>query len=211
MLAITGTLRADASKRRASGTPAGPPWRQVDDGVGRAAQRHVDGDRVVEGGGASGSRRGSGPPTPSRRCAGRSPRHARVVGVGRRDRRGAGQRQPSASAIAVMVEAVPMVMQCAGERAMPPSSISSQSASGDVAGAQLVPVLPGVAPLSPASGPPVAAQHRPGRHEDRRQVPALIAPMISPAWSCRSRPSARRRRAGGERSSSSVSIASRLR
>ena len=39
-----------------------------------------------------------------------------------------GKVKPSVSAMAVIVEAVPMVMQCPGERAMP-SSISSQSRS----------------------------------------------------------------------------------
>ena len=34
-----------------------------------------------------------------------------MAGIGGRDRGGAGQVRPSASAIAVMVEAVPMVMQ----------------------------------------------------------------------------------------------------
>ena len=49
-----------------------------------------------------------------------------------------------------MVDAVPMVMQCPGERAMP-SSISLQSCLGDVAGAQLGPVLPGVGARARAS------------------------------------------------------------
>ena len=54
-----------------------------------------------------------------------------------------GSVKPSASAADVIVDAVPIVMQWPGERAMP-SSISCHVLLGDVAGAQLRPVLPDV-------------------------------------------------------------------
>ena len=47
---------------------------------------------------------------------------------GRRDRRAPGSDRPSASAIAIIVAAVPITMQVPNERAMPPS-ISCQSSS----------------------------------------------------------------------------------
>ena len=80
-----------------------------------------------------------------------------------------GSVSPSASAMAIMVAAVPMVMQVPNERAMP-FSISAQSASRDVAGALLVPVLPHVRAGAQRLAAPVAAQHRPGRAVDRRQA-----------------------------------------
>ncbi len=54
--------------------------------------------------------------------------HLRVARVGRRDRRAPGSVRPSASVALVIVDAVPMVMQWPGERAMP-SSTSRQSSS----------------------------------------------------------------------------------
>ena len=62
---------------------------------------------------------------------------------------------------AVIVEAVPIVMQWPGERAMP-SSISCQSASVMLPGAQLGPVLPDVGAASRATWP--------------RQLPRSIGP-----------------------------------
>ena len=86
-----------------------------------------------------------------------------------------GSVSPSASVIAIMVEAVPMIMQVPNERAMP-SSISLQSCS---------PMLPArfssqyfqtSEPEPSVLAAPVAAQHRPGRHVDRRQVHAESRP-----------------------------------
>jgi len=101
---------------------------QMDDRVGRTADGHVDRDRVVERGGSQDARRlqileyhlDDAPP------AGLS--HARMGRMHGGDRRGAGQREPSVSAAAVIVEAVPMVMQCPGDRAIP-SSIPRQAQS----------------------------------------------------------------------------------
>ena len=137
-------------------------------------------------------------------------RHPRVARIGAGIDAAPGSVKPSASVAEVIVDAVPIVMQWPGERAMP-SSISLPRFLGDVAGAQLRPVLPGIGSAAERAAAPVAAQHRPRRHEDRRQVHADRAHQRAPAWSCRSRPSARSRRPDSERSSSSVSIASRLR
>ena len=121
-----------------------------------------------------------------------------------------GSVRPSASAALVIVEAVPIVMQWPG-RARDAVLDLAPVVLGDVAGAQLGPVLPGVGAAAERLALAVAAQHRPGRQEDRRQVHRRARPSAAPAWSCRSRPSAPRRRPDSERSSSSVSIASRLR
>ena len=76
---------------------------------------------------------------------------------------------PSASTALVIVDAVPIVMQCPGERAIP-CSISCQSCSVMFAGAQFRPVLPDVRSRPQRRAAPVAAQHRTGRHEHRGQV-----------------------------------------
>ena len=123
----------------------------------------------------------AGPPTPSRRCACRSASPSarganRAPGIDAAP----GSVRPSASAALVIVEAVPIVMQWPGERAMP-SSISLPVVLGDVAGAQLRPVLPGVGAASRATAPlPVAAQHRARRHEDGRQVHRRSRPSSAP-------------------------------
>ena len=67
-----------------------------------------------------------------------------------------------------MVAAVPITMQVPNERAMPPS-ISFHSVVADMAGAFLVPVFPDVGAGAERVAAPVAAQHRAGRHVDRRQ------------------------------------------
>ena len=51
-----------------------------------------------------------------------------------------------------------------------PASTSTQSCVGDLAGAALVPVFPGVGARAQRLALPVAAQHRPGRQIDRRQI-----------------------------------------
>ena len=79
-----------------------------------------------------------------------------------------GSVRPSASAIAIMVAAVPMVMQVPNERAMPLFDLGP-GGFGDRAGPLLVPVLPHVRARAQHLPAPVAAQHRPGRAVDRRQ------------------------------------------
>ena len=82
-----------------------------------------------------------------------------------------GSVSPSASTAAAIVEAVPIVMHVPYERAMP-SSISRQRALVQGAGAPLGPVLPHVAARAENLAAPVAAQHRTGRHHQRREVGA---------------------------------------
>ncbi len=76
-----------------------------------------------------------------------------------------GRLMPSVSAMAVMVLAVPIVMQVPWLRAMPPS-MPIHSAWLRSAGAALVPVFPGVRAGAEHVALVVAAQHRPGRHVD---------------------------------------------
>ena len=86
-----------------------------------------------------------------------------------------GSVRPSVSAIAVIVEAVPIVMQCPGERAMP-SSISRQSLSLILPARSSAQYFHDVAAAAERLAVPVAAQHRAGGHEDRRQVHADARP-----------------------------------
>ena len=169
---------------------------QVDDGVGGAAEREHRGDRVAERRARSGSWRAGRPPRPCPRCAARC---ARAITACRESAAGIeaapGSVTPSASAALVMVDAVPIVMQWPGERAMP-FSISLPILVGDVPGPQVGPVLPGVGAGAERRAAPVPAQHRPGRQEQRGQVHRRRAHQQRPASSCRSRPSARRRRSG---------------
>ena len=113
-----------------------------------------------------------GPPRPSRRCAGRNSDAMREwLESGAGIEAAPGSVMPSASAALVMVEAVPIVMQWPGERAID-SSMSCHCALGDVAGALLVPVLPVVAAAAEDLAAPVGVEHRTGRHEDAGQAHA---------------------------------------
>ena len=136
--------------------------------VGRAAERQHRRDRVVDAGRASGSRAASGPPTPSRRCAGRSPPpcapwresaagiDAAPGSVKPSASRGRGHRRSGAHRHAVAGRARDAVLDLA------PVLV------GDVAGALLGPVFPDVGAAAERLAAPVAAQHRARRHEDRR-------------------------------------------
>ena len=117
---------------------------------------------------------------------------------------------PMASTIDVMVEAVPIVLQVPVERVMRLSR-SIQSSCGDPAEPQILPVL-----LRVRAGPglhavPLAVRHRPRRAEDGRQTHADRPHQERPAWTCRSRRAARRRRSGASAGVSSVSMARKLR
>ena len=134
MLARNGVRRDSASKRsRSSAAPARPAIAiEMDDRVGRSAERHRRRDRVLERRGRQDVARASGPPTPSRRCAGRRRRpcaDARSRPRGWTTRRAASC--PSASTAAAIVDAVPIVMHVPNERAMP-SSISRHAHSSSV-------------------------------------------------------------------------------
>ena len=131
----------------------------------------------------------SSPPKPSRRS--RSPQFIAMrmwfeSGAGIED--APGSVMPSASASAVMVEAVPIVMQKPGERAMP-FSMLFQSSSVMCARATLGPELPEIGAAAQRLAVPVAAQHRAGGQINRRQIHADGAHQQAQALSCRSRPS----------------------
>ena len=102
------------SRRGRAATPTRPAMRQqMDDGVGRAADRGVDADRVLERLARQELRQRAGPrATISTMRAARPSAPARS---GARRRPGSprccGSATPSASAMQAMVEAVPMVMQ----------------------------------------------------------------------------------------------------
>ena len=80
-----------------------------------------------------------------------------------------GSVKPIASAADVIVDAVPIVMQCPGERAMPCSK-PQPLLLGEVARALLRPVLPDVGAAAELLVAKLPRQHRTGRHEDRGQV-----------------------------------------
>ena len=123
-LARTGTLRESSSKRARSSGDAGPARHgdQVDDRVGRAAQRQHDGDGVLEVLRSERERR------EGRRCgAPRRPPSADGPSARPGSRRRRAWSRPSASTAEVIVDAVPIVMQCPGEEAIA-CSTSSQSA-----------------------------------------------------------------------------------
>ena len=108
-----------------------------------------------------------------------------------------------------MVEAVPMVMQVPAERAMPasmsfhcwlvmlPASFSAQYFQTSEPEPRMLP-------------PQVAAHHRPGRHEDHRQVHAMRAHEV-PGVVLSQPPSRTAPSTGCERSNSSASMARKLR
>ena len=85
-----------------------------------------------------------------------------------------GSVSPSASTAAAIVEAVPIVMHVPNERAMP-SSISRHVHSSSVPARRSAQYFQTSVPEPSDLAAPVAAEHRPGRHEDRRQVRARRA------------------------------------
>ena len=78
---------------------------------------------------------------------------------------------PIASASAVMVEAVPMVMQNPGDRAMP-LSMAVHSLVAQISGAALRPEFPEIGAAAERFPVPVAAQHGTGGKINRRQIHA---------------------------------------
>ncbi len=142
---------------------------QVNDGVGRAAHRHRTGDAVVEVGARQqlGWRQvflDHGDDATAAFGA-----HADVVGVGRRNRGGAGQRQADGFGDAhhrrrgAHRHARAMAARDAGFHFEP-------RVVGQAAGSALVPILEGVAARAQHLAAPVAAQHWPGGQVDERQA-----------------------------------------
>ena len=168
---------------------------QVDDRVGRAADRGVDADRVLERLAREDlrqpqvlvrpSRRCAGPPCARARCAARRPPGSRRCPAGRR-------RAPRPCD--AIVDAVPIVMQWPCERCMQlsaswnSSSVILPARSSSRHRQTSVPE-----PMSLAAE--LAVEHRPAGDADRRQVARSPRPSAATAWSCRSPSAARRRRA----------------
>ena len=171
--AAASCARARRSGRAAAARPARPARAmQVDDRVGGAADRHVRADRVVEG------RRGQDlraawvrAPAPSPRRAGRSSRRARsrresAAGIAALP----GSAMPSVSAIAAIVDAVPITMQCPAERERQRLDLGHLLV-GDLAGAPLAPR----SCQRPCPEPSSWSRHMPrsigpARHHDRGHV-----------------------------------------
>ncbi len=82
-----------------------------------------------------------------------------------------GSEKPTASAMPIMVAAVPMVMQVPWLRAMP-ASISCQAWSLNCPARRWSQILEGVRARAQHLPPPVAAQHGAGRQVDERQAHA---------------------------------------
>ena len=123
--------RTGRSRRGPSGD-AGPSGdrRQVDDDVGRAADRHEDPHRVLERRAGRGSGRAGGPPatiSTIRRPAASARRSRRESGAGMAAM--PGRVIPRASVIAAIVLAVPMTMQVPVEGKSSPWIASMRSAS----------------------------------------------------------------------------------
>ena len=174
MLASRGVVRDSASKRASgSSIPARPaiatrwitalvePPADITTRIALSKASHVSTSRGF---------RSSKHHLDDAAAAGR--REPRVARVHRRHRGRAGQRHARAtrSAIAI-VEAVPIVMQVPGERAMP-SSISRQAQSSIVPARSSAQYFHASLPLPRTAAAVVAAQHRARRQEDRRQVHA---------------------------------------
>ena len=180
------------------------------DRVGRTAERHERHDRVVERRGRENVARLQILPDHLDDAAAARFGHARVIGIDRRNRRGAGQRQAqrlgdaghgrcgahrhavTRGARDAFLDVAPVVLV-------------------DVAGAQLRPVLPRVAAAAQRMAVPIAAQHGAARHEDRRQIHRHRAHDQAPGVVLSQPPISTQPSAGYERSSSSVSIARKLR
>jgi hypothetical protein len=120
-----------------------------------------------------------------------------------------GRVSPSASAAAVIVLAVPIVMQCPGERAMP-FSMALQSSSVIVPARLRSQYFHASDPL-----PRTSAPHRPGSigpaGRKTNGSPMLVAPITRPGVVLSQPPISTAPSTGWERSSSSASIASMLR
>ena len=95
--------------------------------------------------------------------------HARMIGVRRRDRRGAGQREPER--FGDRHHGRRGAHHHAGaERARNAAFDLVPLVVADAPGALLVPVFPGVRAGTEGVAAPIAAQHRTGRHIDRRNA-----------------------------------------
>ena len=184
---------------------------QVDHRVGRAADRAVGADRVLEGllgqdvRGLQVVLDHLHDPPPGQL------RHHAAAAVHRRDRGVARQRHAQRLGHArPWCEAVPMVLQDPGERLIE-ASASSELLGRHLAGLHGLGELPQMRARADPLAPEIAVQHRPAGDDDGRQVAGRRAPSAATAWSCRSRPAARTPSIGWPRIASSTAMAARLR
>ena len=144
---------------------------EMNNGIGRTRQRMDHGDCIVESLARQNVRRLEILPHHLDDAPSAHGCHARVIGVRRRNRGRARQRQP----------------QRLGHRGHGGSRAHGHAVAGrardalfdfaprvlvDFSGAQLRPVLPGIAARTQRFAVPVAAQHRPRRHKNRGQIHA---------------------------------------
>jgi len=163
MLAMTALRAKIASKCcMSSGCRAARHGDDVDDGIGRAAERLCTRDGVDEGrrrqilSGVNSSH------TIFHGAAAGGGAHARMIASGPGIRRGAGQSKPSASVIAIIVAAVPS--PCSAERARICRPRLSFHSSSPMRPARSHPNIFQASSGAENIAAPVAAQHRPGRH-----------------------------------------------
>ena len=135
--------------------------------------------------------------------------HARVAGVGRRIEDAPGSVMPIASAIAIMVAAVPIVMQVPNERAMP-FSISFQSSSVMLP-ARFSSQYFHTSEPEPSSWPRQLPRSIGPAGRRSPAGPCVMAPMSRPGVVLSQPPIRTAPSIGWLRSSSSVSIARKLR
>ncbi len=194
---MVGTSRPEPVpivERRVDAEPPGDR-EQMHDRIGRAADRAVDADGVLE----RLARQDLGDAHDPRCTISTMRRPARCAStlaprIDRRDRRRCpAVPMPSASTIEAMVEAVPMVMQWpararhAGLGVMKSASVISPAFTSSPNCQTSVP--------EPTSRPlELAVQHRPAGDARSSAGRSSPRPSAAPAWSCRSRPAARRRR-----------------
>jgi len=177
MLATSGVLRAElveAARQRDS--PVAPTATMCTTAFGRGPECQYGRDRVVDRRRADDIARLEILQTMSTISPAGVGRHARVARVGRGIECCAGKREPKCLRPEVMVDAVPMVMQWPGEPrdTVFDSAIGSSLTLPARFSAQYFQTSE---PLPSGLVAPVAAQHRPRRHEDSGEIHMLIAPI----------------------------------
>ena len=142
---------------------------EVDDRVGRPAQRHVGDDAVAERVGREDGRRAEVLPHHLHGTSPRGRRHPRMRRMHGRNRRRARQRQPQRLGDRRHRRRGPH-RHARARRSRDAFLDLAQRAFVEVAGLAFGPVLPDVGAAAEALGAEAAGQHRAGGHEDRGQV-----------------------------------------
>ena len=144
---------------------------QVNDRIGGAAHRHRNGDRVLKGLAALDPPRRQILPDHLDNAAATFGSHADVTGIRRRNRRRARKRH--ADGFGDRGHGRCRAHGHAGAVAAGDASLDIDPVLvGNLAGAPLVPVFPGIRPRSQRLALPVAAQHRTRGQKNRRQIHA---------------------------------------